>query len=491
MATTETTQNVEETTSSSPFLDLPNEIHIEIFKSCTGFADAASFAATCRQLQSIWKSHQKAVISYIGSNCIVAFDDALRAVRAIDIAERQYQFMALQSSEANVTQDDEPPPRRIPIRRLGARSSPPSPNEISKLLDLKHFVETALFIGHEQKDIHIFCQQSSSKIQLPRACPHGVDPAQTPAFAEEVDFKIYASMYRFFLVSAALSSVYWEPFFTDHPKADSLRAIFSFCPTVRSSLYVRRQFGGGELSYVRQWPCYNKRYAKQSQLDEIFGEIGEYLLERGRREGIWGQEDEGSNSNTQQQQQQQGNNRDFQTAGAIQAIMMIISCHELFWCAAQQELSCAGRAVERTPTWSSEIRYRAASVTFLGIHGALNAWVPYYASDISRRPYIHLLSRSVGHAPDGGPLSQLRLLKLFHELLHYDRQDASLDLDSDLPYELGFFEYLLRRHFGLRVQFMWGYGQSSYAIYMANGIAFRGVEQFRKDVPDILSRYTS
>lgn len=314
---------------------------MEVFKRCTTFKAATTLAATCQQLQSIWKNHQKAVILHIGSNCIVAFDDALRAVRAIDMAEKQYQVMALQSNGVNVV-ENEKPPKRIPIHRLGAHSNPPSPNEIIQVFDLKYFVEAALFLGHEQRNIHIFCQQSSSKIQLPGPCPHGVDASQPGVSAEEIDFKVYASMYRFFLISAVLSSVYWEPLFADHPKAAVLRRDFSGPLNISAHYTPRRSFGAEDLSYIRQWACYNKRRASQAQLDEIFSELGDYLIERGKREAIW----DGTVISTTQKS---NNDRDYPTAGAVQTIMMIIGCHELLWCVAQQQLNCAGRAVERGP----------------------------------------------------------------------------------------------------------------------------------------------
>lgn len=94
----------------------------------------------------------------------------------------------------------------------------------------------------------------------------------------------------------------------------------------------------------------------------------------------------------------------------------------------------------------------------------------------------------MGFGADGRPLAQVRLLRLFHELLHVDRRDGSVE--SDLPYELGFFEYVLKRRFSLRVLFEWGYSQTVYSRYLADGMAFRGVDPFRRDVANILSSYS-
>ncbi|KAK6342315.1 hypothetical protein TWF718_007718 [Orbilia javanica] len=471
---------METISASPPFLDLPNEIHVEIFKNCAVFKEAANLAATCQQLQSIWRGHHKAVISHIGSRCMVAFDDALRAVRAIDMAERQYQTMVLQRSGVNVV-ESERPPKRIPIHRLGARHNPPSIDEMVRVFDLQYFIEVALFLGHEKRDIHIFCQQSSSKIQLRRPCRNGVTNLQPGVSPEEVNFKVYASMYRFFLVSAVLSSVYWGPFFADHPKAAMLRMSFagpSDSP-VPHPYITKRAFRPEDVAYIRRWACYNKRKSSQAQLDEVFGELGEYLVERGRREAILG------GTVLPNTQQPHNNDRDIPTAGAVQAIMMIIGCHELFWCFAQQQLNCAGRAVERRPAWLDGVKYKRIPVTFLGIHGALDACIPWNAADISRYPEIQLLTRPVGTGSDGRLLTQVRLLRLFHELMFLDQRDGSLD--SDLPYELGFFEYVLKKHFRLRVQFSWGYNSTFYSRYLADGTAFRGAEPFRRDIHKILS----
>ncbi|KAF3173317.1 hypothetical protein EYR41_009964 [Orbilia oligospora] len=455
--------------SQSPILNLPNEIHIEIFKRCTSFKDAVTLVVTCQQLHRIWENHQKAVISHIGGRCIVAFDDALRAVRAIDMAERQHQVLALQSSGANVA-DAEKPPKRIPIHRLGSSSNPPSPDEITQVFDLKYFVEAALFLGHQENGVHIFCQQSSSKLRLPGLCPHGVDGSHAGVSAKEVDFKIYASMYRFFLVSAVLSSVYLEPFFTDRPTSTTLRTVFSTIPA-----YPR--FGAEEVSYLRQWACYNKQHASQAQLDGTFGELGDYLIERGRKDAGW-------NETVISDARQPNNDRDAQTANAVQTFMMIIGCHELFWRVAQQELYSAGRAFDREPVWFDGLEYRHCPVTFLGIHGALDAWIPKNAADILRHPSIQFVSRPVGSGADGNPLGQIRLLKLFHYFSSLDDMYGSPE--SDLPYELGFFEYVLKRNFGLKLRFKWGYGETVYNSYLLHGTAFRGAEQFRRDVPKIL-----
>ncbi|KAK6503893.1 hypothetical protein TWF481_008894 [Arthrobotrys musiformis] len=475
-----------ETTTASPFLNLPNEIFIEILKRCTTFKGAVALAMTCRQLGSIWKNHQKAAIPHIGSNCIVAFDDALKAVRAIDMAERQYQVLAFRSNgvNANVVENDlNRTPARIPIHLLGPHFNPPSPDELIRVFDLKYFVEAALFLGHEQRNIHIFCQQSSSDIRLTVPCQHSVDGSQpaTPSATREVDFKIYASMYRFFLVSAVLSSVYWEPFFAVHPQSATLRREFAGPSIVLPQHMPMESLGVEDLSYLRRWACYNKRRASQARLDEVFGDLAEYLVEKGMKEAVWSAS---STSTTQQSTE----DRDVRSAGAVQTIMMIIGCHELFWCVAQQQLNCAGRAIERSPAWLDGIRYKRIPVTFLGIHGALDACIPHNASDIPRHPDIQLRTRPLGVGSDinGRPLRQVRLLRLFHELLYYDRREGSVD--SDLPYELGFFEYVLRRYFGLKVQFEWGYSQTVYSRYLAHGTAFRAVDPFRRNIPNILSR---
>ncbi|KAK6515985.1 hypothetical protein TWF281_004575 [Arthrobotrys megalospora] len=472
----------------SPFMNLPNEIHIEIFKNCATFTDAIAFSATCQQLQSVWKTHRRAVASQIARSGIVAFDDALRTVRATNMAEEQYKALRMEAYGISAGPDDGPrPPNKIPIHSLGADSCLPSHEEILQVFDLKDFVEAALFLGHEQKHIHIFCQQSSSAMRLPVPCQYSVDSTQAGIPPEETDFKIYASMYRYFFISAVLSTVYWEPFFASDPRAAALRRDFAYPAGINASHIQNRRITADELTYFRRWPCYNKRHASQSQLDEVFGEPAQYLVGRGRKEAIW--DWRLVYRTVLDGDQRQTSDRDFQTAGAVQTIMMIIACHELFWCVAQQQLNSAGRAVHRNPMYLSGVRYKRAPITFLGIHGAMEAIIP---TDMLRNYnlvqnfQIQLVPKPTEAGADRRSLKQVRLLRLFHELLYHDgRAD---ELGSNLPYELGFFEYALRRHFGLRVQFAWGYSHTTYSRYLAHGTAFRAVEPFRRDVQDILSR---
>ncbi|KAF3914336.1 hypothetical protein AA313_de0205614 [Arthrobotrys entomopaga] len=486
-----------ESATGSPFLLLPTEIHLAILGHCDAFTQALALATTCKQLWSTWNNHQKALLYPIGRNSVVAFDDALVAIRATDIAERQYQALALRASGIELCEEGQPPDTINP-RKLEPQFSHPSVEEIVRVFDLKHMIDYMLYVGHESKNLHLCCLQSTSSLKLPRACsespPCGSYLGESFETGETtpsiLDFKVYSSVYRFLMVSAVLSKIYWEPLFSDDPRAERLRKALA-CPLpfgmvednplYRYSSYQIRRLLDEDISYICERPCYNKR-ASPSQLDRVFGDLAEYLIEKGTQEAP----NDSESQKPQKSHESSYDRRDIREASVVQLVMSMITCHEFFWCAAQGQLTRASHWANRILTvHQTGISYKKIPVIFLGIHSVLDLYVPANFPELPRHPDIQLDGRPVGFGKDDMALRQVSLLRLFK--LIYRKVSGYDDEDNELPFELGFFEYLLARHFSSKVLFTWGYGNSIYSNYMSQGTAFRNVEQFRNDIPGILA----
>ncbi|KAK6527445.1 hypothetical protein TWF694_004434 [Orbilia ellipsospora] len=483
-----------ESSANSLFLLLPTEIHLTVLGHCESFTHALALATTCTQLWSTWNTHRKAVLYLIGRNSIVAFDDALVAVRATDIAERQYQALALRASGVELSKDEQPPDN-INVRKLEPQFSPPSIEEIARVFDLKHLVDYMLYVGHETKSLHIGCLQSTSSLSLPRTCdvsPLGDQDSQEPS-PQVLDFKVCSSMYRFFMVSAVLSKTYWEPLFADDPRASRVRNAltgslpFGMVENNPSQIqldFQTRRLLEADISYICQWPCYNTERASPRQLDGVFGDLAEYLIEKGRKEAP-------DSPEPQESQESSSDRRDIRAASVVQLVMAIITCHEFFWCSAQQQLAGASHWAPRILTvHQTGISYKKIPAIFLGIHSVLDFYVPATFPELQRHHNIQLDVRQIGFGKDDVALRQVSLLRLYRTI--YRRTTGHNNPDpgyTDLPFELGFFEYLLERNFGTKVLFTWGYGSSNYSNFMSQGMAFRSVEQFKNDIPGLLAKY--
>ncbi|KAF3904436.1 hypothetical protein ABW21_db0208639 [Orbilia brochopaga] len=214
-------------------------------------------------------SHRKSLFSWLDRfKDLSDLEDTKRPdpVRATEIAERQYQAMALRASGARIV--GEPPVDIIDPARLGPKAMAPSIPEIVQVLDMRRLVNYALYLGHETRGLHVLCLQKKPCLPLQQPCnfsPESGNPSWPLDPSDEADFKIYASMYRYFIVSAVIAQAYWAPFFSDNPTATRIRDVFSSRlplgsdPRLDSGYSTRsRVLLTEDLDYVRQWACYNK-----------------------------------------------------------------------------------------------------------------------------------------------------------------------------------------------------------------------------------------
>ncbi|KAK8066567.1 hypothetical protein PG997_013314 [Apiospora hydei] len=170
----------------------PTELLVLVLRSCDSIADVLAFGDTCRYLRSVLRSNTSTILRDVGAGSVVCFDEALVAptrnkVRAIQIcidAEHQEQL----------------PPADLQLDDISAQ--PLSLEELPRILDLDHCVH-ALEVSIRHKDdfdLHENC--------LPES-PEGMPEWST---------RLRKAIYRSFVLGAALSRAYRDPFFDDTEK---------------------------------------------------------------------------------------------------------------------------------------------------------------------------------------------------------------------------------------------------------------------------------
>ncbi|KAJ6256454.1 hypothetical protein Dda_8955 [Drechslerella dactyloides] len=297
-------------------------------------------------------------------------------------------------------------------------------------------------------------------------------------------------MYRYFMVSAALAKSYWAPFFADGPTAPRIREIFSSRLPSNSDAALDSEYDTlnrvlliEDLAYFRQWVCYNKNNASENQLRLEFGALAGYLVER-----EWGKAvPESSSQSRVEGPKKIAGDRDLKEAGAVQTIMMLISCHELWWCTAERQLNKCADFAYRPPLLNPSIEYQKVPAIFLGILSVMDVYIPRNFRGCTQQPAIEFDPRHVGYSVDGVPLRQVRPLRMLQILYQRDFADNP-DRSEDLPFELGFFQHVLQHYFGLRVIFSWGYTNTRYSDYVGQGVAFCDADQFMRDIPGFLCK---
>lgn len=76
--------------SADPQSRFPNEIMIQIFKSCDSFATATSFSSTCHKCQSIWTTHAPRICYAILLRTIQCFYEAFQYVKAQSLDPKRF-----------------------------------------------------------------------------------------------------------------------------------------------------------------------------------------------------------------------------------------------------------------------------------------------------------------------------------------------------------------------------------------------------------------
>ncbi|ODM18102.1 hypothetical protein SI65_06890 [Aspergillus cristatus] len=236
---------------------LPAEVLTEIFNSCDTLQQAIALGSACRRFHSLWLSISSLIIRRLGRAEIRAFDDALIAVRATAIAQKHL-------ANGNL------PPDLFPFHQLSPETNLASHDELLGVFGYEHLVK---------------CFENIVWHDLFKGTVGLEDFDENPERWETWRVGFHASMYRLFLVGAALCRAYQEPFFPyddDRPR--------DFLQTLKTAIseeqyFVKSAFDLNDIQYLLNYPAYN--FGDHEGHQQIFGSLVEFLvrLSRARAHG--------------------------------------------------------------------------------------------------------------------------------------------------------------------------------------------------------------
>ncbi|KAK6348685.1 hypothetical protein TWF718_006472 [Orbilia javanica] len=540
---------------ASVLLTLPTEVLIRVIRSCSSFKQALSLVSACKHLRLVWETCSTSIVSYIGRAAIPAFDDALMAVRATEHAAAYYTHLVhVAKGLATVSP---PPPSRVPIDTLISQgAAKASISEAKKIIDLKLFVDYSFYLSHHPTAAtHLAClTQNSTYIRLPTECEyrkqereqankngnttncaHNSTPAGFRGYDEESNLEalVYAGMYNFFALSAALTNRYYEPFFEKNPISTNLRegyetfwprevsndpyiaaAVDSGIPGIinenterlREYYLPMRQLADDEVTYLMEWDVFNKRKFREMRpggLAEAFDEISAYLCERAKKQmKITARENldpnHGGKNGTEE-----GYLFDISTAAEIQHMMILNNCYEV-WMRMRERLDSLLEPVRLTHEKllyalnRDDIELTTIPVVFHAIYGVGDAMMPSTIDDFKTHSYGPVPPNLQGHDSNGQPLKHTEVSDVIYQLISKVGQEfgdpgpGEDGGDAGRRYfefgwtEYAFWEWVMKRKFGMKINWKWSYVDSRYDSFVRYGKAFGGVEQFRKEIPGVV-----
>ncbi|KAF3941582.1 hypothetical protein ABW19_dt0206797 [Dactylella cylindrospora] len=266
-----------DTENQTSILGAPVEVLSRIFEFCDLFSQAIALASTCKALYSVWVENEAYILHKLAGNTIVAYDDALVAVRATEIAIDQSQSLA----DGKVTFIS---PSEDPLRRLDdflPRNRKASTEEIQQVLGFKQLVDCtfhAISNGHRAGiNPRRYWTLPEELIGL-RLLRNGGE------VHESTKFNIYSSFYLSFLAGAVLSKHYMGLFFGNDEISKSFAKELSCTgiyggPFSLSSL-SGSSWGSGDIEHLRRFPLWNwpGLAAKSSVSEHIFEPLIDYIL---------------------------------------------------------------------------------------------------------------------------------------------------------------------------------------------------------------------
>lgn len=253
---------------------LPAEVLTEIFNSCDTLQQAIALGSACRRFRSLWLTISSPIIRRLGRVEIRAFDDALIAVSPF---ARLWQLFATNYPQVRATviaqkhlANGELPPDPFPFHQLSPETKPPSHDELLGVFGYEHLAK---------------CFENIIWHDLFKGTVGLEDFDEDPEGWETWRVGFHASMYRLFLVGAALCRAYQEPFFPhddDRPRSflQALKTVIS-----EEQYFVRSAFDLNDTQYLLKYPAYNFGDHKGHQ--QIFGPLVEFLvcLSKARAQG--------------------------------------------------------------------------------------------------------------------------------------------------------------------------------------------------------------
>ncbi|KAF3941634.1 hypothetical protein ABW19_dt0210465 [Dactylella cylindrospora] len=454
----------------------------------------------------------------------------MEAIRATDQAAAYYNHLVLLAHD--LPTKSTAPPDRVSLPSLSPTVRKATIEEARRILDLKLFVDYSLFLSHGPGAyMHLACLiQSSSYIQLESECEHRMRPnGKIPTENrndELVEARVYGSMYRLFTLSAVLTNIYFEPFFTNNPLATSLRKAYElYWPRradVNPEIYINpeyydpiRQLKEDEVSYLMEWECFNKRKMRdgvKGGLAEIFEHVAGYFCEKGKKEvlfdgGIWKPDvRESQPSNNEPERELAGPEEptaepsevDIMKAAELQQLMMLNTCYEV-WMRMRERMDTLIEPVRLTHEKllyllnRDEIDLITIPVVFHAIYGIGDAMMPARLEDFKTHPYGPVPPNLHGLDNEGKQLKHVEVPDMLYQLVSH-AGDLGPGSDAGRAYfefgwpEYGFFEWVASKRFGMKICWGWEYIDSRYNGFIREGRAFTDVMQFKKEVKGVVER---
>ncbi|KAK6840764.1 hypothetical protein PG995_015974 [Apiospora arundinis] len=228
---------------AAPFLSSsgPAELIVMIFQACGSIPDVLALGATCRHLRGVLHSTTSTIIQHSGTTNILAFDEALLAVRAIQVC-------------VDAQREGKLPPKNLQLEELGDR--PLTIQELPSIMDLDHCVH-AMELAIQNHDF-----------------PDGPDPVPPHCMpAWSTHFR--KAIYRSFIIGASLSRAYTEPVF-------DLKRLWndSFYDDGKKWLLKGGEdFSQEHFKYLESFASYNMQSSPTAEY-EMFGPLADWLVKR-------------------------------------------------------------------------------------------------------------------------------------------------------------------------------------------------------------------
>ncbi|RHZ47490.1 uncharacterized protein CDV56_104081 [Aspergillus thermomutatus] len=232
---------------------LAPEIIIQILKSCETLEEVVVCASACKRFHDVWLCHASQITWTVGQKQILAFDDALMAVRATEIV--------LESS-----QKEELPPDPFPLSTLSGDIYKPSLSEFQQVRDYEHLAKCAEHIYLED--------QEDLKNEIEGEDPDG--PTLWVLWRE----RFHSSIYRVLLGGAVLYRAYQEPMYSaaDWGIPNFLEKYVDF---LASDDMSSEPVGGDELDYLMTFTPYN--LGDSGSIHGAFKALAELLVQQGKK----------------------------------------------------------------------------------------------------------------------------------------------------------------------------------------------------------------
>ncbi|KAF3932803.1 hypothetical protein ABW19_dt0207897 [Dactylella cylindrospora] len=289
--------------ATSLLLKLPVELVGELYRDCSTMKDVMSLSKTCRYLHDCFNSQAPSVINSVAPKCIVAFDEALTAVRAVNII-RDYQMEYLAQDQDFELHTCKLPPVVDPYVLTMSHEKPTLP-ELFAVNKLKHLVDCVReMVVHNTSTV---LGTGSVFIPLQFADERSfLSPSRHPERwsklgAEDWAANFYSSMYRTILSGAVFSRYYLEPFLSSNPIAIRLVEKFAVTPPVNEVALAAGAYGNtegwvnapvldtDEINYLASFPLYDAFRDKEGEHLEplkdsrtigIFEPLAQYFIKK-------------------------------------------------------------------------------------------------------------------------------------------------------------------------------------------------------------------